>query len=60
MTRTNRLDFGSVLDPDPADQWDTKRKLFRLAEVRALPRGVLVLNASEHFVTMPWSSSCPD
>ena len=28
------LKFGSGPDPDPADRWDTKRKLFSLAEVR--------------------------
>ena len=37
MTRTSELDFGS----DPAHQWDTKRKLFHLAEVYALPRAIL-------------------
>ena len=42
MTRTSRFDFGSGPDPDPAYQWDTKRKLFSLAEVCALPSDVLV------------------
>ena len=32
MTRTSGLDFGL----DPAHQWDTKRELFHLAEVRSL------------------------
>jgi len=36
VTRTSRLDFGSVPDPDPAFQWEMKGKLFSLAEVRAL------------------------
>ena len=31
----------SSADPDPTRQWDTKRKLFSLAEVRALPSAVL-------------------
>ena len=38
MTRTSGLDFGS----DPAHQWDTKRELFHLAEVCALPSAVLL------------------
>uniref|UniRef100_A0A8C4Q1P5 ATPase AAA-type core domain-containing protein n=1 Tax=Eptatretus burgeri TaxID=7764 RepID=A0A8C4Q1P5_EPTBU len=33
VTRTNRFDFGSGLDPDPPYQWDTKCKLFSLVEV---------------------------
>ena len=43
MTTTSRFDFGSGLDPDPAYQWDTKRQLFSLAEVHALPSAVLFL-----------------
>ena len=44
MTRTSRLDFGSGPDPDPAFQWEKKkRKLFSLAEVCALPSAILVL-----------------
>ena len=39
MTRTSGLDFGS----DPAHQWDTKRKLFSLAEVDAPPSAVIVV-----------------
>ena len=39
VTRTSRLDFGSVPDPDPAFQWEMKGKLFSLAEVRALQCG---------------------
>ena len=35
------LDFGSGPDPDPAYQWDTKCKLFSLAELCALPSVVL-------------------
>ena len=42
MTRTSRFDFALRKDPDPAYQWDTKHKLFSLAEVCALPSGVLV------------------
>ena len=38
MTRTSGLDFGS----DPAHQWDTKRELFHLAEVCALPSAILL------------------
>ena len=43
MTRTSRFDFGSGPNPDPAYQWDTKCKLFNLAEVCALPNAVLVM-----------------
>ena len=42
MTRTRRLDFGSGPDPDPAYQWDTKRKLFSLVEVCVLRSAVPV------------------
>ena len=42
MTRPSRLNFGEDPDPDLAHQWDTKRKLFNLAEVRAPPSAVLV------------------
>ena len=35
-------DLISGPDSDPADQWDTKRKLFILAEVCAPPSAVLV------------------
>ena len=41
MTRTSQLDFGSGPDADPAYQWDTKHKLFSLAEVGGLPSAVL-------------------
>ena len=34
--RTSGFDFGLGLDPDPTYQWDTKRKLFSLADVCAL------------------------
>ena len=37
VTRTSRFEFGSSPDADPAYQWDTKCKLFSLAEVCALP-----------------------
>ena len=36
-TRTSRFDFGSGRDADPVHQWDTKRKLFSLEKVSALP-----------------------
>ena len=42
MTRTSQLDFGSGPNPDAAYQWDTKRELFSLAEVCALPSAVVV------------------
>ena len=47
MTRTSRLDF--VLDPDAflAYQWDTKRKLFSLAEVCAPPSAVPIVYSAE-------------
>ena len=41
VTRTNGP------DADPADQRDTKSKLFSLAEVCALPSAVLVTSATE-------------
>ena len=43
MTRTSQFDLGSGLDADLAYQWDTERKLFSLADVRALPSAVLVV-----------------
>jgi len=46
VTRMSRFDFGSGLDPDPASQWDAKRKLFSLVEVCAPPSAVLVCNAT--------------
>ena len=42
MTITSQFDFGSGPDPDLAYKWDTKRKLFSLAEACALPSAVLV------------------
>ena len=42
VTKTSRLDFGKDPDLDPAYQWDTKHKLFSLAEVGALQNAVLV------------------
>ena len=45
VTRTSQLGIVSSPDPDPAYQWDTKRKLFNLAEVCAQPSTVLVLIA---------------
>ena len=42
VTRTSRLDFGSGLDADQTYQWETKHKLFSLAEVCALPSAILV------------------
>ena len=42
MTRTSSFDFGSRPNPDPAYQWDTKRKLFSLADVCAPPYAVIV------------------
>ena len=47
MTRTNRFDFGEDPDPDLAYQWDTKCKLFSLAEVCALPSAVLVQTCAQ-------------
>ena len=47
MTRTSRFDFGSGLNPDPANQWDTKCKLFSMAEVCTLPSAVLVPECSD-------------
>ena len=44
MTRTSRFDFGSDQDTDPTFQWETKRKLFSVAEVCAPPSAVLVNN----------------
>ena len=41
-TRMNWFDFGEDPDPDLAYQWDTKVKLFSLAEVCTLPSAVLV------------------
>ena len=41
-TRSNCFDFGSGPNPDPANQWDIKRKLCSLAEVCALLSAVLV------------------
>ena len=50
VTRRSGLDDGSRLDPDPASQRDTKRKLFSLAKVCALPSAVRVLSSvSVHF-----------
>ena len=40
VTRTSRFDFESGPDPDLTCQWDTERKLFSLAEVRAPPSAV--------------------
>ena len=53
MTRTRRFEFGSGQDPDPADQWDPKHKLFSLAELCALPSAVLDLHCflSDLFAT---------
>ena len=42
MTRTIRLGFGEGPDPDPAYQWDTKRKVFSLAEVCTPPSVIVV------------------
>ena len=42
VTRTSRLDFGSVPDPDPAYHWATKREMFSLMEVSALSSAALV------------------
>ena len=57
MTSTSQFDFGSGPDPDPANQWDTKRKLSSLAEVCDLPSigrvihvFVCVFNSFEHLV----------
>ena len=49
VTRTIRIDFGSDPDLDPAYQWDTKCKLFSLAEVCALSNEVPV-----QFVLILW------
>ena len=48
VKNTNRLDFDEYPDPDPAYQWDTKRKLFSLAEVSALPSAVLCYYYKKH------------
>ena len=42
--RISRLHFGSALGADLTYQWNTKRKLFSLAEVCALPSAVPVIN----------------
>ena len=42
MTRTSRFDFSSGPNPDPAYQWDTKRKVISLVEVCALPSALVV------------------
>ena len=42
-TRTSRLDFGEVMDADPAYWCDAKCKLFSLGEVCALPGVVVVI-----------------
>ena len=43
VTRANWCDFSDYSDPDPAYLWDTKRKLFSLPGVCALPSVVLVV-----------------
>ena len=43
MTKTRGFDFGSGPDSCLAYRWDTKRELFRLREVCALPRAILLL-----------------
>ena len=43
VTRTSRLYFRSGPNTDLTHQWDTKRKLFSLVEVCALPSAILVL-----------------
>ena len=40
--KNSRFGFGAGPDPDPAYQWDTKRKLLSPAVVRALPGAILV------------------
>ena len=47
MTRINKFEFGSSPDPEPAYQWDTKRKLFSVEEVCAPPSAVLITFATE-------------
>ena len=42
VMRTNRLNFSSGPDADPAHQWDTKRKLIILADVCTLLSARLV------------------
>ena len=44
MRRTSGLYFDEDLDADPAHQWDTKRKLFSMAEVYGPPSAVLVVH----------------
>ena len=41
VTTTSQFDSGSGPNPNPAYQWDTKRKLFSLAEVCTLPSETL-------------------
>ena len=58
MRRTSRFDFALGLDADLAYQWDTKRKLFSLAEVYAL------LNAVKSYIFVfpaerTWSATNP-
>ena len=43
MIITSRLNFSSGPNPDPAYQWDTKRKLISLAEVCSPPSALLFL-----------------
>ena len=42
------LGFGLGLDPDPAYQGDTKRKLFSLAEIYTLPSVILKFLCNWH------------
>ena len=44
---TSSLDFVLGPNADQAYQWDTKRKLFSLVEVWALPSAVLVASTTE-------------
>ena len=50
MTRTSRLDFGSGQDADITYSWNTKRKLFSLAEVCTLPSAITVTSSTDLFV----------
>ena len=54
MTRISQFHFGSGPDADPANQWDTKRKLFSQEEECALPSVVLV-----SILIQTWGGSDP-
>ena len=63
VARTSRLDFGLDTDPDPVYQWDTKRKLFTLAQVCARPSAVIISHEIQYkdgfFSRLTSHSPCP-